>query len=148
MFYKHALSSTHQKCLELPYVVLITVKWNSGEEHPDPLSIQLCNTTSHCISVCNWDIETHLHNTFAKWCVNFLARQDECPGSLCSPSVGFSVGVCAWTKTLTLAITFKLLKIKLSYFICVFLMTRPFTWYHNFWPRDLDLEVWPTSEKL
>ena len=27
-------------------------------------------------------------------------------------------------------------------------MTRPFTWYHNFWPCDLDLEVWLTSEKL
>ena len=26
-------------------------------------------------------------------------------------------------------------------------MTRPVTWYHNFWPRDLDLEVWPTFQK-
>ena len=32
-----------------------------------------------------------------------------------------------------------------------FLWHRPFTWYimyHNFWPCDLDLEVWPTFEKL
>ena len=32
--------------------------------------------------------------------------------------------------------------------MCVFLVTRPFTWYHSFWPYDLDLEVWPTFEKL
>ena len=38
----------------------------------------------------------------------------------------------AWTKTLTLAIIFKPLKIELSYFICVLLMTRPFTWCNNF----------------
>ena len=36
----------------------------------------------------------------------------------------------------------------LSYFTCVFLVTRPFTWYCNIWPHDLDLEVWPTFEKL
>ena len=29
-----------------------------------------------------------------------------------------------------------------------FLGTRPFTSYHNFWPSDLDLEVWPTFQKL
>ena len=83
----------------------------------------------------------------------FLASRDECLGSLhvChSPSVrvGVGVGVCAWTKTLTLAITFLQEVIGLLYCTCVFLVTRPFTWYHNFWPRDLDLEVWPTFEKL
>ena len=51
-------------------------------------------------------------------------------------------------KNLTLAITFKPEEIGLSYCTCVFLVKRPFTWYHNFWPRDLDLEVWPTCEKL
>ena len=51
-------------------------------------------------------------------------------------------------KTLTLAITFKPEVIWLSYCTCVFLATRPFTWYHNFWPCDLDLELWPTFEKL
>ena len=54
----------------------------------------------------------------------------------------------AWTKNLTLATTSKPKVIDLSYFICVFLVTRPFTWYHNFWPSNLDLEVWPTFEKL
>ena len=38
--------------------------------------------------------------------------------------------------------------IGLSYCTCIFLMTRPFTWYHNFWPCDLDLEVWPTCENF
>ena len=58
-----------------------------------------------------------------KLVIGFLASRDQCPGSLChSPSVG----VCALTKTLTLAITFKPLKIKLSYFICAFLMTKTF----------------------
>ena len=34
------------------------------------------------------------------------------------------------------------------YCTCVFLVTRPFTWYHNFLTCDLDLELWPTFEKL
>ena len=46
---------------------------------------------------------------------------------------------------LTLAISFKPDVIEFSYCICVFLVTRPFTWYHNFL---LDLEVRPTFEKL
>ena len=48
-------------------------------------------------------------------------------------------------KTLTLAITFLSYKIKLSYLACVFLMTRPFQWYHKFWTCDRDL--WPTFQK-
>ena len=51
-------------------------------------------------------------------------------------------------KTLTLAITFLPVEVGLSYCTCVFLVTRPFPWYHSFWPHDLDLEVWPTFEKL
>jgi hypothetical protein len=31
--------------------------------------------------------------------------------------------------------------IGLSYFTCVFLVTRPFDWDLNFLPHDLDLEV-------
>ena len=57
----------------------------------------------------------------------------------------------SWTyfsKTLTLVITYELWKTWLSYFTCVFLVTRPFTSYHNFWPSDLDLEVGPTFQKL
>ena len=51
-------------------------------------------------------------------------------------------------KTLTLAITFLPEKIGFAYCRYVFLVTIPFTWYHNFLPRDLDLAVWPTFEKL
>ena len=50
----------------------------------------------------------------------------------------------ACIKNLTLAITFKPLKVQLSYFICVFGMTRPFKWYmyHKFWYSDFDLSIW------
>ena len=34
--------------------------------------------------------------------------------------------------------------IGLWYFTCVFLVTRPFHGYQNFWPCDLDLGVWPS----
>ena len=34
------------------------------------------------------------------------------------------------TKTLTLAITFALLQIEIWYLACVFIVTRPFRWYH------------------
>ena len=34
------------------------------------------------------------------------------------------------------------------YCACVFLVTRPFTRYHNFWPCILDLEVWPTFKNF
>ena len=47
----------------------------------------------------------------------------------------------AWTKTLTLAITFFSYEIGPSYCTCVFLVTRPFTWCHSLWPHDL----WPWS---
>ena len=36
----------------------------------------------------------------------------------------------AWIKTLTLTIIFKQFKIDFYYFMCVFLMTRPFDWCH------------------
>ena len=51
-------------------------------------------------------------------------------------------------KTLTSAITFEWKVLGLWYFICVFLMTRPFRGYQNFWPPDLDLEVWPNFQKI
>ena len=35
----------------------------------------------------------------------------------------------------------------LSYYMCVFLVARPFCWYWKFWPCDLDLDFWPTFEK-
>ena len=85
---------------------------------------------------------------------DFLASRDKyvrganviaLPSASASASASASV---AWTKTLTLAITLKPEVIGLSYCTCVFLVTRPFTWYSNFWPCDLDLEVGPTFEKL
>jgi hypothetical protein len=51
-----------------------------------------------------------------------------------------------FSKTLPLAISFECQVIGLSYFICVFLMTRPFYWYHIFWPCDL--KVWPTFKNF
>ena len=38
-------------------------------------------------------------------------------------------------------------EIGLSYLACVFLMTRLFWWYHNFWSRNLDRDLWPTFGK-
>ena len=49
--------------------------------------------------------------------------------NLIRPSVCLSVCPSV-TKTLTLAITFALLQIELWYLVCVFLVTRPFRWYH------------------
>jgi hypothetical protein len=57
-------------------------------------------------------------------------------------------GLAHFSKTLTLAISFEWQVIGLSYFICVFLMTSPFYWYQTFWPCDLNLEVWPSFQKL
>ena len=45
--------------------------------------------------------------------------------------IALELALDEWTKTLTLVITFKLFKIELSYFICVFIVTRPFIWYHT-----------------
>ena len=50
-------------------------------------------------------------------------------------------------KNLTLVITFEPKEIGLSYFTCVFLMTRPFCRCQSFWLRNLDLDFWPTFEK-
>ena len=49
---------------------------------------------------------------------------------------------------LSLPITVLPLDIRLSYLACVFLMTRPFWWYHKFWSCDLDPYLWPTFGKL
>ena len=51
-------------------------------------------------------------------------------------------------KTLTLAIYFLSFEIKLSYLACVFLMTRPFQWYHKIWTCDLDCDLLPTFENF
>ena len=53
-----------------------------------------------------------------------------------------------FSKTLALVITYEPWETGLSYFTCVFLVTRPFTPYHNFWTSDPDLEIWTTFQKL
>ena len=64
------------------------------------------------------------------------------------PNVRVCISVNGMKKKLTLAITSKPEVIELSYCLCVFLATRPFTWQHSFTPCDLDLEVLSTFEKL
>ena len=44
-------------------------------------------------------------------------------------------------KTLTLHIIVLPLDIGLSYLAYVFLMTRPFWWYHKFWSHDIDNDL-------
>ena len=65
------------------------------------------------------------------WTSVFVPRFRESVGTLnlIRPSVRPSVCPSV-TKTLTLAITFALLQIELWYLACVFLVTRPFRWYH------------------
>jgi hypothetical protein len=41
-----------------------------------------------------------------------------------------------------LVITFDWLILELSYFTCLFLLARPFIWYHDLDPLIFDLEVW------
>ena len=88
--------------------------------------------------------------TFVRICASacsFLARRDECPESYCrTPGVGVRVRVhknfnLAYNSWTTIGRAF-------LYFTCVFLVTRPFHGYENFWPSDLDLGVWPTYKKL
>ena len=57
--------------------------------------------------------------------------------SVC-PSVCLSVRP---SKTLTLVITFDWYVLGLSYFTCIFLMVRPFIWYHDLDPLTFDLGV-------
>ena len=79
------------------------------------------------------------------WKSTFLVSRNECPRSLChSPTVRFRVGVDCMDKNFNLGNNFQTRRSR----ACVFLVTRPFTWYHHFLPCDLHLEVWPTFEKL
>ena len=52
-----------------------------------------------------------------------------CPSVRQSVRPSVSPSVC---HTFLLLITLPLFMLGLSYFTCVFLVTRPFTWYHNF----------------
>jgi hypothetical protein len=51
-------------------------------------------------------------------------------------------------KMLSLAITFEWYVLGLLYFTWVFLVTKPFHRYQNFWSCDLDLGVWPTYKNI
>ena len=54
-------------------------------------------------------------------------------------------------KTLTLAVTLMSYEIKLSYLACVFLMTRPFQWYHKIfyvWPWPWPLTYFSQTPTL
>ena len=51
-------------------------------------------------------------------------------------------------KTLTLWISFEQWVLELWYYTWVFLVIRPFSGYHYFWPCDLDLGVRPIFWKL
>ena len=46
--------------------------------------------------------------------------------------------------SLTLAINFDLFEVGVSYFTCTLLVRRPFHPYQDFWPSDLDRDLWPT----
>ena len=50
-------------------------------------------------------------------------------------------------KNLTLVITFEPKEIGLQYYTSVFLVTRPFCRYQNFWLSDHDLDFWSTFGK-
>ena len=76
-----------------------------------------------------------------KLCTIALSPRLKCVIPFCSPllwkrgDIKSHLSVCpsvcpSVTKTLTLAITFALLQIELWYLACVFLVTRPFRWYH------------------
>ena len=66
--------------------------------------------------------------------------------------IGITPSVCLSVRlsrvNLTLTITFEPREIRLSYYTCWFLLTRPFCPYQKNWPCDLDLDFWPTFEKL
>ena len=55
--------------------------------------------------------------------------------------------VCLSRVNLTLVITFQPIEIRISYYTCWFLVTRPFFPYQKIWPCDIDLDFWPTFEK-
>ena len=135
------------------------------------------NSLLHSLRRFVWNIDIWIES-------NFLASWDECPGANVIALVSVSVSLLdAWTKTLTLAITFLPEEMGLSYCTCVLqdlshgaiifdlvtltlkfdillknfnlghnfltrrdeafilhIVTRPFTWYHNFDPVTLILK--------
>ena len=71
------------------------------------------------------EVSTYTGSPFA-YCPPLSRKRGDIKSHLSvRPSLCLSV-----TKTLTLAMTFALLKVELWYLACVFFVTRPFRWYH------------------
>ena len=62
--------------------------------------------------------------------------------------VTLTLKFCIFLKNFNLGHNFLTRRNRDSYCTYVFLVTRPFTWYRNFLPCYLDLEVWPTFENF
>ena len=117
-------------------------------------SVLLSVRPSVLLSVCpskNFNIG---HNFFTFKDKSFIFGMCD-PYDKTFPTVPWILNLWPWPwpltyfwKTLTLAITFLLKEIGLSYLACVYLMTRPFRRNHKFWACDLDCDLWPTFEKL
>ena len=97
-----------------------------------PVSSYICKTKHPADCYCGW--------------LNYTPSKRSLGGY-----IGITLSVCLFVclsrVNLTLAITFELKEIRLSYYTCVFLVTKPFSPYQKFWPLDLDLDFWPTIEK-
>ena len=101
--------------------------------HMGPMEEEVCSTARLRLSVslvCTWTVSIYHHIAILSY------SNEEFPGS-----------VSMWTKTLALTMT-QPCEIELLYFTCIFLVTRPFRWYHNNLPCDIDLELWPTLENI
>ena len=101
----------------------------------------LCSRTSGYHLFCFQFVLAFIYIIF-QYLLYFFASRDKFvlgANAITLPSASASTLV-AWTKTLTLAMPFKPEVIELSYCICVFLVTRPFTRYHNFYPMTSTLK--------
>ena len=94
--------------------------------------------------------------TFEQWVLEFwhtFNMSIPCDKTFLWVSWFFNLWSWPWSlthflKTLTLLISFEQWVLELLYFTWVFLVIRPFSGYHYFWPCDLDLGVWPIFWKL
>ena len=74
-----------------------------------------------------------------------------CGASEAESNLGITLSVCLCVRLSVhlshfwFAYNFFTLRDRASYLACVFLMTRPFRWYHKFWACDLDRDLWPTA---
>ena len=90
-------------------------------------------------------------NKFYKWAMSLPHQQKSTIvipykrslgyiGITLSVCLSVCLSICLSRVNLALAITFELKEIKLSYYTCVYLVTRPFSRYQKCWPYDLDLD--------